>query len=137
MKSTVRSAISYVKGLFNFSWSLPNIKLPHFRINGGKWPYGLGGKGVFPSVSIDWYKKAYDTPVLFNTPTVLPTMAGLKGFGDGNGAELVIGVDKLRELVGAGGNNVTVNVYPAPGMNETALANAVALKLDRWLGERV
>lgn len=64
-------------------------------------------------------------------------MAGLKGFGDGNGAELVIGVDKLRELVGAGGNNVTVNVYPTPGMNETALANAVALKLDRWLGERV
>jgi len=138
MKSTVRGAIDYVKGLFNFSWSLPDIKLPHFRINGGKWPYGLGGEGVFPSVSIAWYKKAYDNPVLFNTPTVLPTMSGMKGFGDGNGAELVIGLNKLREVIGANsGNTINVNVYAAQGMSEEAVANAVALKLDRWLGERI
>ena len=80
---------------------------------------------------------AYENAVLFNSPTVIPTINGMKGFGDGNGSELVIGTNKLRELVGAAGNNVNVNVYAAPGMNETAVANAVALKLDRWLGERV
>jgi len=137
MKSTVRGAIDYVKGLFNFSWSLPDIKLPHFRINGGKWPYGLGGEGVFPSVSIAWYKKAYDNPVLFQNPTVLPTMSGMKGFGDGTGAELVIGMNKLKEMVGSTGNTINVNVYASPGMNETALANKVAAKLDHWLGKRL
>ena len=43
---------------------------------------------------------------------------------------------KLKELIGASQGPV-INVYTQPGMNETAVANAVALKLDKWLGERV
>lgn len=136
-KDTVLNAVNAIKNAFNFSWSLPNIRLPHFHVSGGVAPYGIGGKGSLPSFSVDWYKKAYDNAILFSSPTVLPTIAGLKGFGDGNGSELVIGTNKLRELVGAAGNNITVNVMTQPGMNEAAVADAVALKLDRWLGERL
>lgn len=136
-KEIVTSAVNSIKNAFNFSWSLPPLKLPHISVSGGVAPFGIGGKGSLPHFNISWYRKAYDNAVLFNSPTVIPTINGLKGFGDGNGSELVIGTNKLRELVGAAGNNINVNVYAAPGMNETAVANAVALKLDRWLGERI
>lgn len=136
-KDVVTSAVNTIKGAFNFSWSLPPIKLPHFSVSGGEPPWGIMGKGSLPKISVSWYKKAYENAVMFTTPTVLPTLGGLKGFGEGSGSELVIGTNKLREIVGASGNNINVNVYAAPGMNETAVANAVALKLDRWLGERV
>lgn len=135
---TVSSAVDKVKGLFNFSWSLPHIKTPHFSVSGGVPPYGWMGQGSLPHISISWYKKAYKDAVLFNSPTVLATSSGFKGFGDGNGAELVIGLNKLREVVGASqGNVINVTVNAAQGMSEEAVANAVALKLDRWLGERI
>lgn len=133
----VTQAVETIKGAFNFSWSLPPLKLPHFSVSGGKAPWGFGGMGTMPSISVSWYRKAYDNAVLFNTPTVIPTINGMKGFGDGSGSELVIGTNKLREIVGASGNDITINVYAAPGMNEQAVADAVALKLDRWLGERI
>lgn len=134
---TVSSAVDKVKGLFNFSWSLPHIKTPHFSVSGGVPPYGWMGQGSLPHISVSWYKKAYDNAMLFRNPTVLPTASGFKGFGDGPGAELVIGMNKLREMVGSAGNTINVNVYAAQGMSEQAVANAVALKLDRWLGERI
>lgn len=136
-RDLVTQAVDKIKSAFNFSWSLPPIKLPHFSVSGGKAPWGFGGMGTMPSISVSWYRKAYDNAVLFNTPTVIPTINGMKGFGDGSGSELVIGTNKLREIVGASGNDITINVYAAPGMNEQAVADAVALKLDRWLGERI
>jgi hypothetical protein len=135
LTGTISGIVSRIKGLFNFSWSLPTLKVPHVKVDGGAAPWGIGGKGRLPSFNVQWYKQAYDNPVLFTSPTVIPTAGGLKGFGDGNGGELVIGVNKLKELVGAG--SPTINVYAAPGMDEMAVANAVALKLDRWLGERI
>ena len=131
----VSGVANSIKGLFNFSWSLPTLKVPHVSVDGGAAPWGIGGMGRLPSFSVQWYKKAYDNGVLFTSPTVIPTASGMKGFGDGNGGELVIGVNRLKELVGAG--SPTINVYAAPGMDEMAVANAVALKLDRWLGERI
>lgn len=136
IKQTVIGAVEKIKGAFNFSWSLPPIKLPHFSVSGGEPPWGLMGKGSLPRISVDWYKKAYQNPVMFKSPTVLPTSSGLKGFGDGNGSELVIGMNKLRELV-ATSSGPTFNIYTQPGMDEKAVANAVALRLDKWLGERV
>ena len=58
------------------------------------------------------YASAYDNPVLFTRPTVLPTINGMKRFGDGNGAELVVGADRLMNMIqqASGAGNVTVNV---------------------------
>lgn len=120
-KSIVSSAVQALKNLMNFEWSLPHIKLPHFSISG---TFSLNPPSV-PSISVAWYRKAYDNPIMFTRPTVLATANGYKGFGDGHGAEVVLGMDKLREL--AGGtviNNITVN--PSPGMDERTLAERVA-----------
>lgn len=99
IKETVLGAVEKIKGAFNFSWSLPPIKLPHFKVSGGVPPWGLMGKGSLPNISIDWYKKAYQNAVMFNTPTVLATAGGLKGFGDGNGSEMVVGTDYLVNAI--------------------------------------
>lgn len=131
-KQKVTDAINKIKNVVNNAHlSLPKIKLPHFRIQGGQVPWGIGGVGTPPKISIDWYKKAYDNPVIFTQPTVLPTMGGLKGFGDGSGAEIVMGLDRLREMMGNTGtvnNYITVNA--APGMDVRELADVVAERIE-------
>ena len=130
IKSTVSAGVSALKNLMNFNWQLPHIKLPHFKVSGS---FSLNPPSV-PSFGISWYKKAYENAVMFNSPTVMATPNGLKGFGDGHGAEIVMGLNKLRELVGMTG--VTINVYPSAGMNETQLAIMVQDKLVQLQRQR-
>lgn len=99
IKSAVSNAVENLKSAFNFSWSLPQIKLPHFSVSGGEAPWGFGGLGSMPKISVDWYKKAYDNAIMFTRPTVLATQSGLKGFGDGNGSEVVVGTDSLMAMI--------------------------------------
>ena len=99
-KEKVRSAIDSIKSFFsNAKFEFPHIKTPHFN-----WEWqDIGGLAKIPKISIDWYKKAYDTPYMFNSPTVMSTSAGLKGFGDGRGSEIVYGRDQLmRDIASAG-----------------------------------
>lgn len=106
-KNAIQNAISTIKGILSGSISFPHIRMPHFSISGS---FSLDPPRV-PHISVSWYKKAYQNPVMFTSPTVLPTAAGMKGFGDGSGAEIVMGLDKLREMVGGMGQEVDVNVY--------------------------
>lgn len=132
-KNAVRNAIEAIKGFFKFDWSLPKLKLPHLTVTGKldlfKWPPSL------PKVGIEWYKKAYDNPVMFTSPTVLATSAGLKGFGDGTGAEIVMGMNRLQELVGSSGGN-TINIYQQPGQDAQQLAYEVQRVLVRQQRQR-
>lgn len=90
MKEPISKAVDKIKEVFDFDWSLPQIKLPHFKITGGEPPYGWMGKGTFPTIDVEWYRKAYDNPYLFTKPTVM-----MRGFGDGNGGEIVYGHENL------------------------------------------
>ena len=57
-KNLVNSGVSRIKDIINNAHlRLPDIKVPHFNINGGEIPWGIGGKGYPPSISIDWYPR--------------------------------------------------------------------------------
>lgn len=81
--------------------------------------------------NVQAYASAYHNPVLFKHPTVLQTPYGQKQFGDGNGAEVVMGLNKLRELVGSAGNEITNNItiYAQPNQNVNQLADVVIRKI--------
>lgn len=67
--STISSIISKIRGIFPLRLGkiFSGIQVPHFSISGGKIPWGIGGKGVRPSVSVEWYK----TGGIFNDPSVI------------------------------------------------------------------
>lgn len=97
-RTAVSSAVEKIKGIFNFSWKLPDIKVPHFSVSGGEPPFGIMGKGSLPHISVSWYAKAMQSGYMFTSPTVLDTESGLKGFGDA-GAEMVIGRDSMMQMI--------------------------------------
>ena len=138
IKDKVKNVIDTIKSIFNTTISFPHIKLPHFNISAGQVPWGLGGKGTPPSISIDWYRKAYDNPIMFTSPTVLATPSGLKGFGDGAGAEIVMGLDKLRQLVGANQQQPSVQIGKVDIVIEGAGKNAdqIARELQNILNRK-
>ena len=138
IKNKIKNVVDTIKGIFNTTISFPHIKLPHFNITAGQIPWGLGGKGTPPSISIDWYRKAYQNPVMFTSPTVLPTSSGLKGFGDGSGAEIVMGLDKLRQLVGANQNQPNIQIGKVDIVIEGAgkSADQIARELQNILNRK-
>lgn len=96
-KSIVSGAISKIKGFFNFSWSLPKLKLPHPKISG---KFSLNPPSV-PKFSISWYKKAMDEPYMFTKPTVFdvnPMTGQAKGAGDA-GDEIMLGKDTMMNMI--------------------------------------
>ena len=125
--NTIKQFPSKLRSLFSgVHISLPKIKLPHLTVT---WRQ-VGNLFKIPSIRVQWYKKAYDNAVMFSKPTVLQTPYGAKGFGDGNGGEIVLGMDKLKQLVGAAGDtNVVINVQASPGMNVNQLADAIQRRL--------
>ena len=55
-KSIIQNAINTIQNIINGAHlELPHFKLPHFNINGGELPWGIGGQGTAPSISVEWY----------------------------------------------------------------------------------
>lgn len=96
---TVKGIISKLKSLFNFKWKLPDLKVPHLRIEGGEAPYGLFGKGSLPKVSVDWYAKAMQNPMLLTRPTIFGYMGDQLLAGGEAGPEVVSGVNPLLNMM--------------------------------------
>lgn len=132
-KEAVRSAIEHIKSFLNFHWELPHLALPHFSISGSINPMDWFTQGV-PHISVDWYKKAYNNPIMFTKPTVLQTPSGYKGFGDGAGAEVVMGLNRLKDI--AGETNIQINVYGAEGQNVNQLAAEIERRLVKMQNQR-
>lgn len=130
-KATIDGVVQKIKGFFPLSVGkiFSNIKIPHFNISGGVAPWGIGGKGTKPSISIDWYAKAQDNPFLFKQATL---------FGAGErGDEVLYGRQNLmRDIQNAVGNGqklTVTNYFTVSGAeNPEDFADRVArrLKLD-------
>lgn len=143
-KGIVSSGLDRIKGFFaGCHLQLPHIKLPHFYISGR---FSLAPPSI-PRIGVEWYRKAYNNPVMFTQPTVLATTSGLKGFGDGSGGEIVIGQSTLyamiRDAAEAGMRSesytygdVVVNVYAQPGQDVEELADIVSERIDQQIRRR-
>ena len=128
-KATIKGILENIKGFFPLSIGriFSNIALPHFSVNGGQWPYGIGGRGYMPSFGVDWYAKAMEQPYLFNR-------ASLIGVGEA-GDEMVYGRSALLRDIrqatqGGGQTNVYVTVNGAENPEDWAVRFAKELKMQ-------
>ena len=106
-KNTINNILNTIRSFFPISLGkiFSGIQLPHFKISGGKIPWGIGGSGTPPSVSVEWYAKAMNNPYMFRNATL---------FGAGEtGDEILYGRESLlndiREVMG--GERVSVVNY--------------------------
>lgn len=81
----VRRGIDRIKSFFNFRWSLPKIKLPHFSITG---KFSLKPPRV-PHFSVSWYKLGG----VFDSTTLFPFGGRIGGLGE-DGAEAIVPLEK-------------------------------------------
>lgn len=88
--NTVKKGIEKIKGFFDFNWSLPKLKLPHFKISGS---FSLKPPSV-PKFDVEWYA----TGKIFKKATIIPAYSGFKGVGEA-GEEAVAPITLLRSYV--------------------------------------
>lgn len=125
IKSKLDGALNIVKGIvdkirsvFNFKWSLPELKLPHVSVSGGKPPFGIGGMGSLPKFDIKWFENGG----VFGKPSLI-------GVGE-NGKEAVMPLEKntgwIDSLAGTLANKIgNADIIPSKtGMN-TSEGNSV------------
>ena len=99
-RDAVKEQIQKIRNLFNFEWSLPKLKLPHFNIQG---KFSLNPPSV-PKLGVDWYDKGG----IFTRPQII-------GVGEKR-PEFVGALDDLKKIVKAalsehgGGSGVTIQV---------------------------
>ena len=138
VKSTVQGAIDYIKGLFDFEWSLPDIKLPHFSIKGSL--DLLADPPKYPSVSVSWYKKAMDQAYMLNGATIFGAQGGKLLGGGEAGSEMVIGTNTLmsmmKEAVGVEAKPITINIYGTEGQDVRELAKEVSKELQYLINDK-
>lgn len=108
-RDAVKRAIDKMKSFFNFSWSLPKLKLPHISISGG---FSIMPPKA-PKFSIKWYKKAMDNAMLLNSPYLFgydQKAGSFLGAGEA-GTEVVSGANTLmgmiRDAVAAENKNIS------------------------------
>lgn len=93
----VKGAIDKIKSFFNFKWSLPKIKLPHFKIKGS---FSLNPPSI-PTFGVDWYKKAMRNGIIMNEPTIFgyDNTTGKFLAGGEAGSEVVVGTQSLLSMI--------------------------------------
>ena len=117
-KNVVDSAISKIKGFFPISVGkiLDNIKLPHFTVDGGKFPYGVGGEGYMPSFGVSWNAKGG----IFDGPQII-------GVGEA-GPEAVIPLsgERVKPFAEAVANAESKDYGKLAGVIYNAVSSALA-----------
>lgn len=133
VKTKITEIIDKIKLAFSNIFS-GNIKLPKFGYTGSLNPTKWLKEGL-PKLNIKWNAEGG----IFTSPTVLPTLAGLQGFGEA-GAEAIMPLSKLPSLMAdamkqvgvykVGGNiNVHITGQGASQLNEASIAKVVEQRI--------
>lgn len=128
-KNAVSNAINAIKSKFNFSWSLPKLKMPHLKISG---KFSLDPPSV-PSFSIDWYKKAMNNAMILNGATIFGAQGGKLLGGGEAGSEVVSGADTLMNMIQSAVRNVMVSFMLRLSAYLESIASAYISSNDKLL----
>ena len=88
----IRNIVNTIKGLFNFEFRLPRLKVPSFNITPRGWSVGDLLKGSIPKLSVNWNAVGG----VFDKPTIVPYGNTLQGLGE-NGAEAIVPLENNTE----------------------------------------
>lgn len=132
-KQVVSNAIETIRGFLSGELSFPHIRLPHFSISGN---LSLNPPSV-PHISVEWYKKAMENPFMLNGATIFGAMGGRLLGGGEAGSEMIVGTNKLMEMIAQakGGETVINNQFTidAAGKDPQELAQEISFYLDMEL----
>ena len=141
-RETVKKIVDKLKSFFPLKVGkiFTGLKVPHINISGGSAPFGIGGKGKKPSISVSWNKKAMENPYLFSDATL---------FGAGEaGDEVLYGRNSLMNDIAnaTGGGEVVSRLaaieaildYYLPKGQQIVMDNGVLIgQVNRGLGMRL
>ena len=117
-KTKVKNVVDAIKGFFSgLKLSLPNIKLPHFKVTG---KLSIDPPSV-PHLSIEWYKNGG----IMTRPTIFGVNGSSLMAGGEAGAEAILPIEKLRDYI-ADTVEDKMNI-----VNLGALANSIEKLADR------
>ena len=91
---TLKSIVKKIKNVFPLSVGkiFSNLKIPHINISGGSPPFGIGGLGKKPNISVSWHRKAEETPYLLRNVSWI-------GANEGPVDEIMYGKKNLKDDV--------------------------------------
>lgn len=92
-RETIHDIVEKIKGFFNFEWKLPDIKLPHFKINGS---FSLNPPSI-PHFGVDWYAEGgvMTKPTAFG---INPATGNIMAGGEA-GAEAIAPITVLQDYI--------------------------------------
>lgn len=123
-KDKLKGVVDKIKSFFpiNIGKIMSSIKLPHFSVSGGKAPWGFGGMGSLPKVSVSWAAQGG-----------LVDGATLIGAGE-KGEEAIVPLDpfwkRLDEMKSGNTFNITMNVDGAKDPSQWAREFSRTLYLE-------
>jgi phage-related minor tail protein len=129
-KEKVRNAIEAIKGFFKFKFEWPKMTLPHFSVSGSLNPINWLKDGL-PKISVDWYAKAMETPMLLDGATIFGSRGNTLLGGGEAGKEVILGLDKLREYAGGNVTNFNIAITQQPGQDAEELARVVSRQIQK------
>ena len=123
-RDRIRGIINAIKGFFPLRIGniFSNLRLPHIHVQGGKAPFGIGGKGSLPKFSVDWYAKAMKNGMILNGPTIFGASSNSLLAGGEAGSETVVGTESLMSMIRSAVSGVGNDVA-----NAVLTANRIAL----------
>ena len=94
-------------------------------VSGGKAPWGIGGFGQAPKISVDWYRKAENQPYMFSRATLF-------GAGERNDEILYGRKQLLEDIASVNGGQIVINLNYDAGTDAQEMVADIARGLKRY-----